>query len=181
MTTELMSSLKDLDKEYGISNIPDNAYHVVLGENTKPVDGKEGKNESFRMGWKVKCGEYTGRELGDFIGWFPKSKEKESDKDAIRAARGQTVQVLKALASVITDEDQYSQAISGLRNSATPAEARGYFQQIANIARGAELYVRAHTKAAKAPGGDEFQNVRYLEKGQPISAVCACKAAAVAV
>ena len=190
MTNDPMSVLQALDKEYGISNVPDNVYHVTLGDNSKAYEGKEGKNDSFRFGWKVRCGEYTGRELGDFARWFPTNKAKEGDKDAIRAARGTTIQMVKAIALSMSPEDQarLNQAVIGLRDSADSVEANGYFGQIASIARGLDLYVRAKTTPAKDPQTgqidqtkDGFQNVRYLDKGQPIHAICTCVTDAVTV
>lgn len=179
MATDTMSVLQALDKEYGIANVPDNLYHVTLSETSKPYEGKEGRTPSFRFGWKVRSGEYTGREIADFLGWFPSNSAKMADKDAVRAARGTTVQMLKALSFVLDDNRQarLDELVIGLRDSATPTEANAYLSQIATLARGVHMVIRAKTRPAKNKDGtidetkDGFQNVQYLEKGQPIQAI----------
>lgn len=190
MSDDLMSELQALDKEYGFTPVPDSVYHVALDENSKVVEGKNGNTDAFRLGWRIVCGGQEKRVLSDFLRWFPSNPDKRNDKDAVRIARGMAVQALKAITMSLPTEDQARilPAVSGLRNAATPEEANGYFVQIAQIARATRLYVRAKTTPAKDPKTgqvdttkDGFQNLSYLEKGNPISAICTCITEAVAV
>lgn len=165
---DAMNIIKEFEKEYGIGNVPDGVYHVGLGENTKTYTSKNGGFDYFRMGWKVKCGENTGRELGDMLRWFP------DDPTHTKPARGSVVQFAKALAAKV-GEDAITEPLTALRSAKTAAEANTALAALAATAKGVgDFYVRMVTKG-------DFQNVRYLERGEPITTVCPCAAEAVTI
>ncbi|HHT9130871.1 MAG TPA: hypothetical protein ACFYED_00085 [Candidatus Tripitaka californicus] len=170
MSDELQSVLKELDQEYGFANLPDGVYHVGLGTNSKPVES-DGKTPSYRVGWVVKDGNYSKREIGDFLRWFPSDPAKAGDRDAVRIVRAQVTQFVQAVASTIADADvgaAFAESVRTLRNSTSPEAAVGAIAEVVDIASRADLFVRLVTSKPKNATTTGFQNVRYMEKGEPI-------------
>lgn len=165
---DIMDVLKELDKEYGISNIPDGAYQVALGENTKEYPGKDGGQANFRFGWKVINGEYTGRELGDFLRWHPDTDglDREAATKRVKASRGSVTSMFNMAAASLPEEvqPQLANAIVGIRDSESADEANAQFAVVAELARPYVFTVRAVTNQSG------YQNVRYMEKGHTIEA-----------
>ena len=183
MSNDLQSVLKELDEEYGFADLPDSVYHVRLGKNNKLTESN-GKTPSFRVGWVVKSGEFAKREVGDFLRWFPSDPAKAADKDQQRFVRSQVTQFIQAVASTITDPDisaAYGEKVRALRNSPTPEAAVAAIGDIASMASDTELFVRLITSKPKPPATTGYQNVRYMEKGEPIHGTSEAELTAVSI
>ena len=174
MDNTLMDTLKELDKEYGgFSNIQDGVYAVELGANTKRVDNNP---DRFRLGWKVVWGEYKGREIGDFVGWFG------PDDHITKINRGVFTQCIKALSLVADEEQRQSLAtmVGTLRALSVPsAENKRAAVDAIETCFKSLIGIRLNVTVFTNKKG--YQNPHYLNKGNLIDAPSGIAAESVSV
>ena len=170
--TDLMTLLKEMDKEFGGGFEVDDGIHFArINRDGCKVFEADGKEPAYILSWKIDGGAFTGKQFGDFLRWH------SDDKDKAKIRHGVVTSMVKGV-TLNSDESNHPEIqaayVALLQSKDTEGSIEALGALVASFGD-----VRMPIRLVTSKTG--YQNAKYLEKGKAIVATDPREVEAVAV